>query len=203
MLLMRRNDAERALAAEMEKLRQIETRIAQIEAEGQLAAEDVLVRAEPARRLLSLRRVVTSFAEGRSLIGLLKEQVRAIYPRGHAGQLVGVAHSQEFEADHIDIEFGITLAADETPAIPTDSLLSVQELPAVERMAICVRVGLPEDAHLVTAKIGRFVEINGDTLAGISREVFLQQPHPQRMHEAIVEMQFPIRSAGRPNTVEA
>ena len=65
-------------------------------------------------------------------------------------------------------------------------------------MAICVRVGLPEDAHLITGKIGRFVEINGDMLAGPSREVFLQTPHAERMHEAIVEMQFPICRADQP-----
>jgi DNA-binding transcriptional MerR regulator/effector-binding domain-containing protein len=192
MLLMRRHDAERALASEAQKLRQIEMRIAQIETEGQLT-DDVLVRVEPARRLLSLRRVVSSFGEARGLITLLKDQVRAIYRQGHAGQLVAVAHSQDFEADHIDVELGITLDANEAPDMPVDSLLSIRELPEA-RMAICVRVGLPEDAHLVTAKIGRFVEVNGDMLEGPSREVFLQPPRLDRMHEAIVEMQFPIRS---------
>jgi DNA-binding transcriptional MerR regulator len=193
MLLMRRHDAERALASEAQKLRQIEMRIAQIETGGQLDADDVLVRVEPARRLLSLRRVVASFAEARGLISLLKEQVRAIYNHGHGGQLVAVAHSPEFEADCIDVELGITLGAHEMPAVPADSLLSIDELPET-RMAICVRVGLPEDAHLVTAKIGRFVELNGDMLAGPSREVFLQPPRLDRMHETVVEMQFPICS---------
>jgi effector-binding domain-containing protein len=60
-------------------------------------------------------------------------------------------------------------------------------------MAVCVRVGLPEDAHLVTGKIGRYIEASGDRLAGPSREVFLQSPDPTRMHEAVVEMQFPIQ----------
>jgi DNA-binding transcriptional MerR regulator len=194
MLLMRRNDAERALAAEAHKLRQIETRITQIETEGQLDANDVLIRPEPARRLLSLRRVVSSFGEARGLISVLREQVRTIYPKGHAGQLVAVAHSQDFEADRIDVEIGITLDENEPSAIPADSPLSIHELPEVLRMAICVRVGLPEDAHLVTAKIGRFVEINDDTLAGPSREVFLQSPRLDRMHESVVEMQFPVSS---------
>jgi effector-binding domain-containing protein len=45
----------------------------------------------------------------------------------------------------------------------------------------------------VTAKIGRFLEASGDTLAGPSREVFLQAPDPDRMHEAVVEMQFPVQ----------
>jgi DNA-binding transcriptional MerR regulator len=193
MLLMRRHDAERALSFEVQKLRQIETRIAQIETEGQLDVGDVLVRVEPARRLLSLRRVVASFGEARGLLSLLKDQVREIYGQGHAGQLVAVAHSQDFEADHIDVELGITLGANEVPAVPAHSLLCVHELPEA-RMAICVRVGLPEDAHLVTAKIGRFVEISGDMLAGPSREVFLQPPRLDRTQESVVEMQFPIRS---------
>ena len=42
------------------------------------------------------------------------------------------------------------------------------------------------------------MEINGDMLAGPSREVFLQAPHAERMHEAIVEMQFPICRADQP-----
>lgn len=194
MLLMRRTDAERALAAEGQRLRQIETRIAQIETEGALPVDDVLERVEPARRLLSLRHVVSSFGDALGLIVLLREQIRRVYAKGHPGQLVAVAHSQDFETDHIDVEFGITLAKNEAPAIPADSLLSVHELPEVARMAICVRVGPPEDAHLVSAKIGRFVEINGDTLAGPGREVFLQPPRLDRMHDSIVEMQFPIQS---------
>ncbi|HEY6354196.1 MAG TPA: hypothetical protein VIY30_06890, partial [Burkholderiaceae bacterium] len=67
---------------------------------------------------------------------------------------------------------------------------------AVPRMAVCVRVGLPEDAHLVTAKVGRFLAAIGDTLDGPSREAFLQPPDPQRMHESVVEMQFPVRRQG-------
>jgi effector-binding domain-containing protein len=55
-----------------------------------------------------------------------------------------------------------------------------------------VRVGLPERAHLITGKIGLFMEANGYALAGPSREVFLQPPRVDRMEEAVVEMQFPL-----------
>ena len=43
MLLMRRTELERSLAAEAERLRFIETRIAQIDAEGELSADDVVM----------------------------------------------------------------------------------------------------------------------------------------------------------------
>src|SRR5688572_21592976 len=53
MLLMRRNDVERTLTVEAQRLRHIEIRITQIETDGCLSSEDVVVRAEPARQLLS------------------------------------------------------------------------------------------------------------------------------------------------------
>jgi DNA-binding transcriptional MerR regulator/effector-binding domain-containing protein len=196
LLLLRRKDVERTLAQEVQRLRHIETRIAQIESDGTLSVDDVVERAEPARRLLSVRRQVASFAEARGLIPLLREHSRALLPRAHGCQLVVVAHAPQFESDELDAEFGFAVEHLDLAAPPKGSLLTLRELPAVARMAVCVRVGLPEDAHLVTAKIGRFAAANGDQLDGPSREVFLQPPDPARMHESVVEMQFPVRRRG-------
>jgi DNA-binding transcriptional MerR regulator len=203
MLQLRRNDAERTVAQEAQRLRNIETRIAQIETEGALSVDDVIERPEPARRLLSLRRTVASFAEARDLIDLLREQSRGLLPKGHGCQLVVVAHSLQFESDQIDVEFGYAIDGLDVRSPDKDSAVQWSMLPAVQRMAVCVRMGLPEDAHLVTAKIGRFVAANGDAFDGPGREVFLQPPDPQRMHEAVVEMQFPLRRTGvEPDTLD-
>jgi effector-binding domain-containing protein len=64
-------------------------------------------------------------------------------------------------------------------------------------MAVCVRAGPPDDAHLVTARIGLYLEQSGHALAGPNREAFLRLPDPDQMHESVVEMQFPI-SGGEP-----
>lgn len=193
LLQLRRNDAERALAEQAQRLRHIETRIAQIEAEGALAVDDVVERAEPAHRLLSVRRQLASFGEARAAIALLREQARSLLPRAHGCRLVVVAHAPQFESDELDAEFGFVVDHLELAAPPKASPLALGSLPAVARLAACVRVGLPEDAHLVTAKIGRYVAANGDALDGPSREWFLQPPDPERMHESVVEMQFPLR----------
>ena len=196
MLLLRRNDVEKTLAIESQRLRHIETRIAQLETDGALSAEDVVVRAEPAQRFLSLRRVVPSFDAARGLIAQLRFQARGLLPKGQAYRLVAVAHSPHFEADELDVEFGYAFDNTVTFDLPREAELQVRELEGIERMAVCVRVGLPENAHLATARIGRYLESSGDALAGASREVFLQLPDPERMHEAVVEMQFPIRYRG-------
>ncbi len=196
MLLLRRNDVEQTLAAEALRLRQIETRISQLETEGTLTADDVIVRAEPAHEILSLRRVVPSFAAARAIIPELREHARPLLPRGPL-TLMAVAHSPQFEADEIDVEFGFVLPDDSELEPRSGSPLARRTLEAVDRMAVCVRVGLPEDAHLVTAKIGRYLEASGDALGGPGREVFLKPPDPERMHESVVEMQFSIASENR------
>jgi DNA-binding transcriptional MerR regulator len=195
MLMMRRREVERSIETEMERLKHIESRIAQIETEGQLSAEDVVLRDEPSRLILSLRQTVASFLEGRQLIGAITQTIKRSVPREKLGTLIGVVHSPEFEADQIDVEIGysLTSALNARVALTDGRELIERELSAV-RVAACVRIGLPEHAHLITGKIAQFVEANGYQLAGPSREVFLQQPNPQRMEESIVEMQYPIAS---------
>jgi len=154
----------------------------------------VVVRAEPARRILSLRRTVPSFGAARGLIVELSNHARQFLSKRHSHTLIVIAHSPQFEQDELDVEFGYAFEDEPKRNVPAGAAVKLRELEAVERMAVCVRVGLPEDAHLVTAKIGRFLEASGDRLAGPSREVFLQAPVLDRMHEAVVEMQFPVRS---------
>src|SRR6187401_2941011 len=113
MLVLRRNDVERTLASESRRLQQIETRIAQLENDGALSADDVIVRREPAHEILSIRRTVPSFAAARGLILELRELARPLLPRGAAPSLLGIAHSPQFEQDEIDVEFG--LIVDEIP----------------------------------------------------------------------------------------
>jgi DNA-binding transcriptional MerR regulator len=192
MLVLRRNDVEQTLALETRRLQQIETRIAQLETDGELSADDVMVRPEPAREILSLRRTVASFAAARGLILELRDLARPLLPRGAQPTLLAIAHSPQFEQDEIDVEFGYVVDGISISS-PAGNALERRTLEGVERMAVCVRVGLPEDAHLVTARIGRYLAASGEALVGPSREVFLQIPNPERMHEAVVEMQFAIR----------
>jgi DNA-binding transcriptional MerR regulator len=193
LLLLRRNEVTRTLDQEAARLRQIEARISQLESEGTLSADDVTIRAEPAGRLLSLRRTVPSFAAAVALLGEVRERSRPLAARLRGATLMAVAHSAQFEADEIDVEMGWRMPADTAVEPAGDCGLTLRDLEAIERMAVCVRVGPPDSAHLASAKIGRYLESSGDELAGPSREVFLRAPDPDRMHESVVEMQYPIR----------
>lgn len=194
MLEMRREEVQRSLDDEARRLHQIESRLAQLESRDEDISDDVMVRREPARRLLSLRTTVGSFDAGLRLVALLVSQVPRRLDRSVLGQFVALAHSPEFEPGEIDVEMGFYLEGpwQDPIALEDGRALTVGELPAVDRMVNCVRVGPPQDAHATTARIGRYLDSAGLAPAGPNRELFLRRPHPDRMAEAIVEMQFPV-----------
>lgn len=194
MLQLRRAEIEQTLAAEQERLRQLDTRIAQIDADGQLTADDVILRADPAQWVMSTRNIVASFAAARAVIGAVVRVGKRQIPSDNLGPLIAIAHAPEFEPDRLDVEIGYVVRSPiATPIKDASGVdLTLRELPAASRLATCVRVGLPENAHLITSKIGGFVEANGYCLSGPSRELFLQPPRLDRMAESVVEMQFPI-----------
>jgi DNA-binding transcriptional MerR regulator len=196
MLMLRRADSARALAAEAERLRQIETRIAQIDDEGQLSSDDVIIREEPARQFLCVRDVVPSFSVARTLLHSVSEVVRRQVGADSLGPLMAVAHSPDFETDRIDLQVGFVVLRPPKRDVHVGQygVMMIEALPEIARMATCVRIGLPEHAHLVTARIARFVEANGYLLDGPSREVFLQAPQFEHMERSVVEMQFPLSS---------
>ena len=131
MLMVRRADSARALAAEAERLRQIETRIAQIDNDGQLSSEDVIIRDEPARQFLCVRDTVPSFASARTLLRSVSEAVRTHVEADSLGLLMAVAHSTEFETDRIDLQVGYALLRPPTREVfvPHRGVMTIEELP--------------------------------------------------------------------------
>jgi DNA-binding transcriptional MerR regulator len=197
MLLVKRTETEQALQAEAERLRSIETRIAQLESED--ALDDVRIRAEPASRVLTTRLVVGSFAEAKAKVGLIARSVPKLVRGSALGRVFAIAHSPWFEPDEIDLEIGFFLERDvkDEVQLADGTRFLARELP-VATLACCVRTGPPEVAHATTALLGRYIQANGFCLAGPNREVFLERPDPERMQNMVVEMQFPIERACGP-----
>jgi DNA-binding transcriptional MerR regulator len=197
MFMLKKAELERSLSEEAMRLRNVESRLQQIDQQGLVADYDVVVKSAPARPYLGYRRSFPAFGDA---IAALKEAVlygaRRI-PERVREALVVVAHS-DFDDEALDLEIGFALAEEweRTLALPSRAELAPSELPAVSEIATLVRSGPNYQSHLGFGALGLWMETNAYEIAGPCREVFLQMPfEPPDSDHSVVEIQFPVQRA--------
>jgi hypothetical protein len=197
MLALRKAELERSLSEEAARLKHVESRLRQIDEQGRLTDYDVVVKSARAQPYLALRREFSGIDEA---VVALRDIVQAAAPRIPASTrdaLVVVAHST-FEDEHLDLEIGFTLHREMSKriALPGNLALAPAELSAVPTLATLVRRGPNYESHLAFGALGLWMEANGYTITGPSREVFLELPFRRPDQEnSVVEIQFPVTRA--------
>jgi DNA-binding transcriptional MerR regulator/effector-binding domain-containing protein len=197
MFMLKKAELERSLSEEALRLRNIESRLMQIDEGGAVEDYDVVLKSAHAQPYLAYRRTFRDFG---GAVGALKEV--ALYgarriPEPVRDALVVVAHS-DFDDESLDLEIGFSLREDrEKPiALPSGAELRPAELPEAECLATLVRAGPNYQSHLAFGALGLWMEANRFEIAGPSREVFLKMPfEPPDSDDAVVEIQFPVRRA--------
>jgi DNA-binding transcriptional MerR regulator len=196
MLAMKRAQLEQSLRAEENRLRHIESRIAQIDRVGGIEGYDVVVKSVSAAPFLSLRQSFESMGDVVSTICIVAEEgVRQIRP-ALRDRLIVVARNDD-EAETLDLEIGFSLRrlTNQGVTVPGTGSLQLNELPAAE-MATIVRSGTNPTSHSSFASIGTWIEANNYEIAGPCREIFLEPvTGPTALEMALVEIQFPVRRA--------
>ncbi|HEY0752994.1 MAG TPA: MerR family transcriptional regulator [Ktedonobacteraceae bacterium] len=193
MLTMRKAQIEQTVRDELERVRIIETRIAQAEEKG-LLTDDVGLKAMPARTFLSVRQVVPSRAEGFALMAEIHRFLPERPRRSALGHFALTFHAESFETENVDVEMGFLLDGDvlETVLLPDGRVMTAHTLPAAPTMATMVYAGL---AHHVRCygQLGTWIEHNHFQLAGPGWEVFIEPFQPARFDEvAVIEIQLPV-----------
>lgn len=197
MLSVKKAQVEHSLADEQAKLRQIESRILQIEQQGRLRDYDVVLRSEAAQTFLSVRHRCPDMDEAIRLLQLVVRQGTRQLNAAFRNKLTVVAHS-DFEDEELDLEVGFTLTrpTNRTVRLPSDLEMSLRELEAVDTMATLVRTGPNYQSHLAYGALGVWLEANDCRIDGPCREVFLEMPFADpAKEEAVMEIQFPVCKA--------
>jgi len=195
MFMLKKAELERSLNDEALRLRNVESRLMQIDVTGGVEDYDVVLKSSRAQPYLACRRTFGDFA---GAIGALKEVAHFGVRRIQESQrdaLVVVAHS-DFDDESLDLEIGFSLREDrERPIVlPSGAELRPAALPEVERLATLVRSGPNYQSHLAFGALGLWMEANRFEIDGPSREVFLRMPfEPPDPDDAVVEIQFPVR----------
>ena len=195
MLLMKRAQIEQALHEEMQRFRAIESRLEQIESDGNMEQYDLVIKTVPSYRFLALRKTCKSLEEARDLVYDMRRVLPSKVGTKALGQFAIVVHSDTFEWNEWDMELGFYLEADVPQAISLGNghEMTVRELPGFESMATAVRMGGIDKSAACYGSLGTWVEEQGYRLVGPGREVFIQlPPAPGREDEAVAEIQFPV-----------
>ncbi|MEO0564642.1 MAG: MerR family transcriptional regulator, partial [Chloroflexota bacterium] len=194
MLMMKKAQIEQMLHEEMARMRYIETRISQIDLEGNIENYEIVLKEVPAKKYLSLR----SLCEPRMGIQLAR-RIHHLLPRtlgsNVTGQFTSVLYSDEFSDEQYDLSMGFQLDADldDDYAITVDEthMMTVSQLPAEMHMLTITRVGHPRLGTDTYAALGTWAEANGYELTGNLREVYINFAPPDRIQEMVVEIQYP------------
>ena len=194
MLALIKAQNEQTNEAESTRLRAVESRLQQLERKGQFQDDDVVLKSLPAQPFLSLRGCFNNLQETLLMISEMNRIVSKRVKAKDLGRFAAVIHSELYEDDNWDLEFGFLLNQDLdiTLLLSNDSVMIVRELPPVKTVATAIRLGGPENGHLSYSAIGTWAETHRYKLVGRGREVFIVPPRPGRESEMVVEIQFPV-----------
>jgi DNA-binding transcriptional MerR regulator/effector-binding domain-containing protein len=191
MLLLKKAEVEQTLAAELQRIRNIESRLQFIRQRETDKPLDVIVKQIPAQPVLSLRMVMPSFEEGMAFLGQI---MTALPPKSPYGLFFNIWYSGgPYEPDS-EVEVGRFVEAKTHAPVPLEKglQLTYRELPAVATMATFVATGPIETVHIGYSAIGIWAETNGYRFAGEPREVVLQLPQTADGDGGITELQYPV-----------
>lgn len=194
MLVKKKDQIEQTLRAEMARVRYIESRIDQIDREGHLRTDTVVLKSVAAQPFLSLRHPSTNLEACRAEAQEVAQVALAQLGKKSLKHFTLVIHSELWDADHLDIEMGFILNSplDAELALPSGARMRVQQLPAVGVMATTIHEGIPELGHCSYAALGCWAEGHDYHFAGPSREMFIRLPHPGKEEEIVAEIQVPL-----------
>ena len=195
MLTLKKSQIEQALREELNRVRSIEERLWEIETEGVLSDDDVVLKSIPEQQYLSIREVVPSVEAGFKLMYEIQRLLPQRAGRSILGNFGLIFHSEGFATEDIDVEMGFLLQQPflDTVTLSADRVLAVRTVPAVETMATLVRVGIYNDSVGHYGALGTWIERHNFRLAGPGWEVFIQPFEPGKEDEAVMEIRLPVK----------
>ena len=191
MLRLKRVEAQQKVEEEQARLARVEWRLRQIEKEGIMSAQEVVLKKVPAMTVASVRDVIPTYSDISQLFGEVFAHLgqHGVRP---AGPPLGIYHDEEFRERDADVEVAVPVAG----SLPKGERVTVHELPAIEEMAGTVYQGPYEAIGEAYNQLMAWIEANGYRITGPCREVYIQGPESGRDPATYVtEVQFPVEKA--------
>jgi DNA-binding transcriptional MerR regulator len=192
MLTMQRNEVEKRLADERERLLRIEARLRQIELEAKMPKYDVVIKTVPAMLVAARRVTIPTNDQVPQYLGPAYTEVYD-YIRKHGlkddGQCMTLWHSPADVYANEDAEAIVVIDRE----LPGTDPVKVYELPPTQVAAV-VHHGDFEEFTQGHAAALEWIDANGYRVVGPYREIYIKH-EKSNLADTITEIQFPIGKA--------
>ena len=190
MLKLRRAEIRHRVQEETERLERVELWLRQIEQEDSMSKYDVVIKKIDPIKVASVRGVVPTPPDQRSLWDELMG-----FLQGHSARMIGppqaIYHDGEFKERDWDIEVCMPITEE---LVPT-TRVKVYDLPAFERVACVVHNGPFATIGEAYDAVAKWIDQNGYQIIGPGRELNLRLPDvlgDQNDPNTVNEIQFPV-----------
>lgn len=194
MLRLKQAEIQQIVDEEAARLARVAARLKQIEQEGIMPSQEVVLKTIETQHVLAIREVVPTPSAVGTLMG---EAFMGLMGAGVAvsGPPMGIFHDEEFRPANLDVEIAFPVGADVTNdvALSGGRTIHVKELAAIQTAACIVHSGSYDKLDETYSAISQWVAANRYRLAGPSREVYLTAPDDPA--GPITEIQYPVEKA--------
>jgi effector-binding domain-containing protein len=191
MLRLKQAEVKGRVKEEQARLERVERRLKQIEQEGVMSSQEVIVKRIPTMKVAAVRGVIPTYGEIGQLYSLLFKHVGRHRARP-AGPALAIYYDEGYRETDVDAEAAVPLSKD----LPDGDRVTVRELPAVEQMACTVHKGSYDSMAEAYTGILTWIEVNGYRICGPNREVYIKGPGLlTRPSGYVTELQIPVEKA--------
>jgi len=190
MLRMKQAEIQQLVDDEQARLARVATRLSQIQQEGNMPTQEVVLKSLESQHVISLRQIVATpdmvgTMLGETFMNISQKGIQPIAPP------MSIFHDEEFKSADMDVEIAMPIDKSVNIEIPLDGgrMIKVREIPAFPLVASIIHTGGYETITDTYTAIGNWIANNGYRPVGPSMEIYVTEP---KGDETITEIIFPI-----------
>jgi effector-binding domain-containing protein len=191
MLRLRRAEIEQQAADVQQQLARVETWLRQIEQEGKMPAQEVVIKQVKPIRVAALRETVANYGAQ----GPLWEELMTVLNQ-HGARPNGPCCTVYYDAEYREQDVDLEVCQPVNRALPDHPRVKMHELPGAETMACVIHHGSYEGFNATYGALMAWIEQNGYQIIGPNCEVYLvsmaDSPDPSGY---VTEIQVPVAKA--------
>jgi DNA-binding transcriptional MerR regulator len=183
MLRLKQVEVQEHVQEEQARLARVEARLRQIEQEGKMPTNEVVLKKVEPLRVAAVRGIVPSYPQ-QDMLWRELDAYLARHKVNPVGPCLTVYHDTEYRERDVDVEVCEPVVG----SPPSEGRVKVYDLPALEKAACILHHGDFSNVGATYDALIKWIETNGYRIVGSNREVYLLAvPYP------VTDVQYPAQ----------